>query len=67
GFGGASSPDCRGITMDELENIKFDHLDFSNFYEDLQNGSAVPEDNALIQRVQQQIKDQVNNQAGGTK
>ena len=56
-----------GITMDELGNIKFDHLDFSNFYEDLQNGSAVPEDNALIQRVQQQIKDQVNNQAGGTK
>ena len=67
GFGGASSPDCRGITMDELGNIKFDHLDFSNFYEDLQNGSAVPEDNALLQRVQQQIKDQVNNQAGGTK
>ncbi|TMX13963.1 type-F conjugative transfer system mating-pair stabilization protein TraN [Aeromonas salmonicida subsp. achromogenes] len=67
GFGGASSPDCRGITMDELENIKFDNLDFSNFYEDLQNGSAVPEDNALIQRVQQQIKDQVNNQAGGAK
>jgi len=67
GFGGASSPDCRGITMDELGNIKFDHLDFSNFYEDLQNGSAVPEDNALLQRVQQQIKDQVNNQAGGAK
>jgi conjugal transfer mating pair stabilization protein TraN len=53
--------------MDELGNIKFDHLDFSNFYEDLQNGSAVPEDNTLLQRVQQQIKDQVNNQAGGTK
>ncbi|HAT2492382.1 TPA: type-F conjugative transfer system mating-pair stabilization protein TraN [Aeromonas hydrophila] len=67
GFGGASSPDCRGITMDELQNIKFDNLDFSNFFEDLLNGTTIPEDNALLQRAQQQIKEQVNNHAGGTK
>ncbi|HHO0774525.1 TPA: type-F conjugative transfer system mating-pair stabilization protein TraN [Aeromonas hydrophila] len=67
GFGGASSPDCRGITMDELQNIKFDNLDFSNFFEDLLHGTTIPEDNALLQRAQQQIKDQVNNHAGGTK
>ena len=67
GFGGASSPDCRGITVEQLQAINFDNLDFSNFYEDLQNGSTVPEDNALLQRVQQQIKDQVNNQTGGAK
>ena len=66
-FGGASSPDCRGITVEQLQAINFDNLDFSNFYEDLQNGSTVPEDNALLQRVQQQIKDQVNNQTGGAK
>ncbi|PTT50685.1 type-F conjugative transfer system mating-pair stabilization protein TraN [Aeromonas sp. HMWF014] len=65
GFGGASSPDCRGITIEQLQAIQFDNLDFSNFYEDLQNGSAVPEDNALLQRAQQQIKEQVNNHAGG--
>ncbi|HDT5888991.1 type-F conjugative transfer system mating-pair stabilization protein TraN [Aeromonas dhakensis] len=67
GFGGASSPDCRGITMDELQNIKFDNLDFSNFFEDLLNGTTIPEDNALLQRAQQQIKDQVNSHAGGAK
>ena len=60
-------PDCRGITVEQLQAINFDNLDFSNFYEDLQNGSTVPEDNALLQRVQQQIKDQVNNQIGRRK
>ncbi|WP_232471875.1 type-F conjugative transfer system mating-pair stabilization protein TraN [Aeromonas salmonicida] len=67
GFGGASSPDCRGITVDQLQAIKFDKLDFSNFYEDLKNGSSIPADNALIKRAQQQIKDQVNSNAGGKK
>lgn len=66
-FGGASSPDCSGITVEQLQAINFDNLDFSNFYEDLTNGSAVPEDNALLQRVQQQIQDQVNSHTGGTK
>ncbi|HHY8093067.1 TPA: type-F conjugative transfer system mating-pair stabilization protein TraN, partial [Escherichia coli] len=28
GFGSAKSPDCRGITVDELQRIKFDQLDF---------------------------------------
>ncbi|HHJ4519608.1 TPA: type-F conjugative transfer system mating-pair stabilization protein TraN, partial [Citrobacter freundii] len=36
GFGKASSPDCRGITQTELQQIKFDKLDFSNFFDDLQ-------------------------------
>lgn len=34
-FGGASSPNCRGITVDELQRINFDSLDFTNFMEDL--------------------------------
>nr|WP_290467175.1 type-F conjugative transfer system mating-pair stabilization protein TraN [Aeromonas salmonicida]WIW80880.1 Type-F conjugative transfer system mating-pair stabilization protein [Aeromonas salmonicida subsp. salmonicida] len=66
-FGDGSSPDCRGITMDELQNIKFDNLDFSNFFEDLLNGTTIPQDNSLLQRAQQQIKDQVNSHAGGAK
>ena len=64
GFGGASSPDCQGITTDQLQSIKFNNLDFSNFYADLKNGTSVPQDNALLQRVQQQIQQQMNN-AGG--
>lgn len=58
-FGGASSPDCRGITIAELQAIKFDNLDFSNFYEELTKGARIPQDNALLQRAQQQIAQQV--------
>ena len=31
GFGGASSPDCRGITVDELQKIDFNAMDYSDF------------------------------------
>ncbi|MLG96022.1 type-F conjugative transfer system mating-pair stabilization protein TraN, partial [Salmonella enterica] len=34
-FGSSKHPDCRGITVDELQQIKFDQLDLTNFYEDL--------------------------------
>ncbi|WP_262353894.1 type-F conjugative transfer system mating-pair stabilization protein TraN, partial [Salmonella enterica] len=36
-FGSSKHPDCRGITVDELQQIKFDQLDLTNFYEDLMN------------------------------
>lgn len=55
GFGGAKSPDCRGITVDELQRINFDRLDFANFYEDLMKNQKVPEDAALVEKVKQQI------------
>lgn len=55
GFGGAKSPDCRGITVGELQRINFDRLDFANFYEDLMKNQKVPEDAALVEKVKQQI------------
>lgn len=64
-FWGAESPDCRGITVEELQGIKFDRVDFSNFKEDLNNGSAVPGDNDLLDRVKQQIEAQLNKNTGG--
>lgn len=67
GFGSAESPDCRGITPEQLQDIKFNNLDFSNFYDDLKNGTTVPQDNALIQRVQQQIQSQVQTSQSGAK
>lgn len=30
-FGSSKHPDCRGITVDELQQIKFDQLDLTNF------------------------------------
>ncbi|PYD36594.1 type-F conjugative transfer system mating-pair stabilization protein TraN [Serratia plymuthica] len=66
GFGGADSPDCRGITVDELSRINFDRINFQDFYQDLENNTAVPDSNDLINRVKQQINSQVQ-QNGGSK
>ena len=58
-FGKASSPDCRGITQTELQQIKFDKLDFTSFYEDLQNNGNIPDNNALTERIREQIASQL--------
>ncbi|TDN51488.1 type-F conjugative transfer system mating-pair stabilization protein TraN [Scandinavium goeteborgense] len=50
GFGSGDSPDCRGITLNELQRLKFDIMDFSDFYSDLENGTTIPQDNALLQK-----------------
>lgn len=59
GFGSSKHPDCRGITVDELQNIKFDQLDFTNFYEDLMNNQKIPDSGALTEKVKEQIADQL--------
>ncbi|EBV5085218.1 type-F conjugative transfer system mating-pair stabilization protein TraN [Salmonella enterica subsp. enterica serovar Minnesota] len=62
-FGSSKHPDCRGITVDELQQIKFDQLDFTNFYEDLMNNQKIPDSGALTEKVKEQIADQ-RRQAG---
>lgn len=62
-FGSSKHPDCRGITVDELQQIKFDRLDFTNFYEDLMNNQKIPDSGALTEKVKEQIADQLK-QAG---
>ncbi|ECI3396806.1 type-F conjugative transfer system mating-pair stabilization protein TraN [Salmonella enterica subsp. enterica serovar Typhimurium] len=58
-FGSAKHPDCRGITVDELQDIKFDRLDFTNFYEDLMNNQKIPDNGALTEKVKEQIAEQL--------
>ncbi|HCC3316844.1 TPA: type-F conjugative transfer system mating-pair stabilization protein TraN [Salmonella enterica subsp. enterica serovar Typhimurium] len=62
-FGSSKHPDCRGITVDELQQIKFDQLDLTNFYEDLMNNQKIPNSGALTEKVKEQIADQLR-QAG---
>lgn len=62
-FGSSKHPDCRGITVDELQQIKFDQLDFTNLYEDLMNNQKIPDSGALTEKVKEQITDQLK-QAG---
>ncbi|MCY3480937.1 conjugal transfer protein TraN, partial (plasmid) [Klebsiella pneumoniae] len=57
GFGGASSPDCRGITVAELQGINFNRLDFANFMEDLMNNQKIPDNAELTEKTKQRIKE----------
>lgn len=59
GFGKAKSPDCRGITVEELQRVNFDKLDFSNFFDDLMNNQKVPTNDALLNKVKEQINNQI--------
>lgn len=52
GFGSGKSPDCRGITVDELQRLDFGVMNFSDFYSDLDAGSDIPEDQALLKKAQ---------------
>lgn len=54
-FGDAEHPNCRGITVDELQSIRFDQVDFSNFYSDLTDGTTIPVDADIISRVKEQV------------
>lgn len=66
GFGSPESPDCSGITVPQLQALDFSKMDFKNFYADLEDGSAVPDSDALQQRIKDQVASQMQ-QAGGSK
>ncbi|PHM59561.1 conjugal transfer protein TraN [Xenorhabdus ishibashii] len=57
GFGSAKNPDCRGITVNELQRLRFDHMDFSDFYEDLQGNLKIPEQDKLINEVNRRMQE----------
>ncbi|MFL9148402.1 type-F conjugative transfer system mating-pair stabilization protein TraN [Escherichia coli] len=52
GFGSGSSPNCRGITVDELQRLDFGVMNFSDFYIDLSAGSDIPADQSLLKKAQ---------------
>ena len=64
GFGSAKDSDCRGITVDELQAINFDLLNFADFYSDLESGTDIPADQELIDRVKNQIANGLQGQGG---
>ncbi|WP_420914406.1 type-F conjugative transfer system mating-pair stabilization protein TraN [Citrobacter farmeri] len=58
-FGKGKSPDCRGITVDELQSLDFGVMNFSDFYSDLDAGSDIPEDQALLKKAQDIIAEKM--------
>ncbi|EBN5353826.1 type-F conjugative transfer system mating-pair stabilization protein TraN [Salmonella enterica subsp. enterica serovar Typhimurium] len=63
GFGSGKSPDCRGITVDELQRLDFGVMNFSDFYSDLDAGSEIPEDQALLKKAQDIIAEKMKDNA----
>ncbi|EBC5545700.1 type-F conjugative transfer system mating-pair stabilization protein TraN [Salmonella enterica] len=63
GFGSGKSPDCRGITVDELQRLDFGVMNFSDFYSDLDAGSEIPEDQALLKKAQDIIAEKMKENA----
>lgn len=63
-FGSGSSPDCRGITVPELQSIDFDKINFADFYEDLMNNQKVPDTSTQVKQIKDRIAAQVNQQGG---
>jgi len=55
-FGSGKDPDCRGIRVAELQGIKFDRIDFSDFYDDLNSNIKLPDQDALNQRITSDIQ-----------
>lgn len=64
-FGSGDNPDCRGITVPELQKIDFDRINFADFYEDLMNNQKIPDSAVMVKQVKDRIAAQVNQQTGG--
>ena len=69
GFGSGKNPDCRGITVSELQAINFDLINFADFYEDLMNNQKIPDTGTQVKLIKDRIAAQVNQQKsqGGQK
>ncbi|MCX0497971.1 type-F conjugative transfer system mating-pair stabilization protein TraN [Erwinia billingiae] len=64
-FGSGDSPNCRGITVPELQAINFDLINFQDFYTDLMTNQKIPDSAAMVKQAKDRIAAQVNAQTGG--
>jgi len=55
-FGTAHSPDCRGLTPEELERIDFNRLDLSALSEEFESQKSLPERSSMDSRARDQIE-----------
>lgn len=59
GFGNAKNPDCRGLSVSELQKIDFSKIDFSNLEQSLQKQANFPNNQAVQQYIANKIKEEV--------
>jgi conjugal transfer mating pair stabilization protein TraN len=53
--GSAKHPTCNPITPEQLQQINFEHLDFSDFYGDMNDNMALPSQNEIQSRLQNNV------------
>jgi len=51
GFGSAKDPDCRGLLFDEFGKINFDTIDFYEFYGNLNQQIALPNEQTIKRKL----------------
>jgi hypothetical protein len=56
GFGDAKNPDCRGITPQQMQQLDFNRMDFSEYTQTLQNQMAPADANQVKQQLQQAMQ-----------
>lgn len=55
-FGSGGSPDCRGLSLDEITRLDFDKIDFSEFYADILKRMKLPNVKEISSRVDSSMK-----------
>ncbi|MFC1040027.1 conjugal transfer protein TraN [Pasteurella multocida] len=55
GFGSAESPNCRGLQVQELQKIDFKIMDYSDFFEELNNGKNIPSKSDMLNYINKSI------------
>lgn len=68
-FGSGDSPNCRGITVPELQSIDFDLINFSDFYSEMMDNQKIPDTAVMVKQIKDRIAAQVPQQQskGGKK
>ncbi|WP_159657490.1 type-F conjugative transfer system mating-pair stabilization protein TraN [Vibrio atypicus] len=51
-MGSAKRPTCNAITPEQLQEINFEHIDFSDFYEDMHDNTNLPSATEIQNRLQ---------------
>jgi len=54
-MGSGEHPDCRGLTPEELQQIDFSKIDFSEFYGDMEDNNQLPNPGDIQNQVQNQV------------
>ncbi len=57
GWGGAESPDCRSLTLDEIRRVDFSRIDLSELYGDMLGSARVPDPAAVNAGIKARIED----------